>query len=155
MTPATPTKISRNSSDRSANLCWKPKRQRKIPETIATPICQPLLTSFASPPISFSIFSSALSIGIFSRVSSLKLLTEAGYSVYLDESSDCPHLVVELDKQRNLSAILTFGSNSAGIPSIFLREHQNLERIDLDPIQWQESGRNLVAIMAAVRMAAR
>jgi len=45
-------------------------------------------------------------------LTSLKLLTEAGYSVYLDESADCPHLVVELDRQRNLSAILTFDTNS-------------------------------------------
>ncbi|SRR6266403_711593 len=89
-------------------------------------------------------------------LTSLKLLTEAGYNVYLDESSDCPHLVVELSRAKNISAILAFDSNSGlSEPSIFLKARGNLEKIDLDPVQWEKSGRNLVAMMAAVRSAAQ
>lgn len=89
-------------------------------------------------------------------LTSLKLLTEAGYKVFFEESADCPHLVVELDKLKNLSAILTFDSNSGqSMPSIFLRVRGNLEKIDLDPVQWEKSGRDLVAMMAAARVAAQ
>jgi hypothetical protein len=89
-------------------------------------------------------------------LTSLRVLTEAGYHVYLDESADCPHVVVELDRQRDLSAILTFDTNSPdAMPSVFLKERGNLENIDLDPVQWEKSGRDLVAMLAAVRMAAQ
>jgi hypothetical protein len=89
-------------------------------------------------------------------LTSLKDLTEAGYQVFFEESADCPHLVVELDRVKGLSAILTFDSNAAqSMPGIFLRVRGNLEKVDLDPIQWEQSGRDLVAMMAAVRQAAK
>jgi len=87
-------------------------------------------------------------------LAALKRLTEAGHTVFLDESTDSPHLVVELDNQRSVSAIVTFGSNFIGsVPSVFLRQNGDLERIDIDPVQWTQSGGDLASIMAALRRA--
>jgi class 3 adenylate cyclase len=86
----------------------------------------------------------------------LRRLTEAGYSVFLDESAGCPHLVVELDKGRNLSAIVTFDSNSIrSLPSVFLRRGGGLEKIEIDPGQWSRGGGDLAAVMAAMRNASQ
>lgn len=89
-------------------------------------------------------------------LTALKRLTETGYNVFLDESTDCPHLVVELDRERNLSAIVTFDSDSVrSIPSLFLRQSGHLEKIDIDPGHWAQSGGDLAAMMAAVRRASQ
>jgi class 3 adenylate cyclase len=84
----------------------------------------------------------------------LKILTEAGYDVVFDMSTDCPHLVVNLDRNTNLQAILTFESNSPhSVPSVFLRQNGHLERIDVEADQWVQSGADLVALLAGVRKA--
>ena len=69
--------------------------------------------------------------------------------MFLDESTDCPHLVVGLDRGRNLSAIITFGSGS--VPGVCLREGERLERIEIDPGQWAQGRGDLTALMAALR----
>lgn len=84
----------------------------------------------------------------------LKRLTESGFKVLFEDSGDCPHLVVELDKRADLSAIITFSSSSArSVPGIFLRRSGNLERIDIDPSHWEQSGEDIAALIAAVRRA--
>lgn len=89
-------------------------------------------------------------------LSALKRLTESGYNVFLDQATDCPHLVVEIDKGRNLSAIITFDSGSVrSVPSVFLRQSGHLEKIDIDPGQWAQSGEDLASMMAAVRRASQ
>ena len=87
-------------------------------------------------------------------LAALKLLTVAGYDVFLDESTDCPHLVVDLDHDGELAAIITFESDSAyAIPVVFLRHDKELERIEVDPVQWVQSGGNLASLVAALRNA--
>jgi class 3 adenylate cyclase len=87
-------------------------------------------------------------------LTALKLLTDAGYDVFLDESTDCPHLVVEFDRERNLAAIVTFELDSArAVPSLFVREGEQLERVDIDADQWAQGGAKLVSLVAAVRNA--
>lgn len=88
-------------------------------------------------------------------LSALKLLTEAGFDVYFDESSDCPHLVVEFDpKDGGFAAIITFQSDSAySVPCLFLRQNGHLERIEVDPQQWEQGAGNLASVVAALRNA--
>lgn len=87
-------------------------------------------------------------------LAALKLLTVAGYDVFLDESTDCPHLLVELDHEGELAALITFESASAcAIPVVFVRHDKELERIEVDPVQWVQSGGNLVSLVAALRNA--
>jgi class 3 adenylate cyclase len=84
----------------------------------------------------------------------LKVLTEAGYDVVFDMSADCPHLVVGLDPNGDLAAILTFASNSPhAVPSVFVRQSGHLERIDVEGDQWARSGADLVALMGGLRKA--
>lgn len=84
----------------------------------------------------------------------LKELTEAGYETILDDSTDCLHLVVELDRAQNLAVVITFASDSAhATPNIFVRRNGSLERVEIDPIQWTQGGAELTSLIEAVRNA--
>jgi class 3 adenylate cyclase len=84
----------------------------------------------------------------------LKALAEADYAVFLDETTDIPHLVVELNKNPDLAAIITFGSDLPhAAPSVYVRQNEHFEKIEIDPTQWTQGGAELSALMEAIRKA--
>jgi hypothetical protein len=87
-------------------------------------------------------------------LAALKLLTEAGFNVFLDDSSDCPHLVINFDVEGTIAVIITLDIDSVRkAPSVFLRQHGQLEKIEISTEQWIESSGNLTSIVAALRNA--
>jgi adenylate cyclase len=84
-------------------------------------------------------------------LAALKFLTEAGYNTVFDDSTDCPHLVVDVDPSRGLQAIVTFEAEfSSGTPSVFVRQNGKLEVVEVDRKEWAESGADLARLMAGI-----
>ena len=85
-------------------------------------------------------------------LSALQVLTEAGYDVVFDDSTDCPHLSVELDRNRGLSVIITFESDSLqAVPKVFVRDGQRLEAVAVDASTWVKGGGDLARLISALR----
>jgi class 3 adenylate cyclase len=85
-------------------------------------------------------------------LSALKILTEAGYRVYFDDTADCPHLAVEIDARRGIDVIIAFKSESMdAVPNLFVRRGGRMEKIEIEESQWMQGGGNIVAVVNGVR----
>jgi class 3 adenylate cyclase len=87
-------------------------------------------------------------------LAALKVLTEAGYDVILDDSTESPYLLIKFDRNTNFAIIITFESSSAtAVPSVFVKQNGHFEQVEVPSIQWMQGSANLAALIAAVHKA--